>query len=166
MQKPCLKPPRNMTRRQSEAKAAEWEKAGGEGCEVARVRDNAPKPDMPKVDPIKEGRSQWSPVLEAQTEEQMRANRFAQFEEQNPALKGRFTVEISPASAKRYFRAAVATKSARALHGQGLRGRRQRRIPSATPPPRWWKARRWNESLRWRPLAAPARRATISPMTR
>lgn len=89
-----------------EAKAAEWEKAG-QPEKAAKLREFAttlPKPDMPKVDPIKEGPVAAAPgAAQAQTEEQMRASRFAQFEEANPALKGRFTVENFPSVGETVF---------------------------------------------------------------
>lgn len=89
-----------------EAKAAEWEKAG-QPEKAAKLREFAttlPKPDMPKVDPIKEGPVAVVPgAAQAQTEEQMRASRFAQFEEANPALKGRFTVENFPSVGETVF---------------------------------------------------------------
>ena len=77
-----------------EAKAAEWEKAG-KPENAAKLRAYAatlPKAEAPKA-----------PVIDApqappagQTEAEMRASRFAQFEEANPILKGRYTVENFP----------------------------------------------------------------------
>lgn len=82
-----------------EAKAAEWEKAG-DTEKAAKLRGFAatlPKAEGPKVDPIKEGPVAVAPGAgQAQTEDQMRASRFAQFEEANPILKGRFTAEDFP----------------------------------------------------------------------
>lgn len=77
-----------------EAKATEWEKAG-DTEKAAKLRSYAAT--LPKVDPIKEGPVAVVPgAAQAQTEEQMRASRFAQFEEANPILKGRYTVENFP----------------------------------------------------------------------
>lgn len=81
-----------------EAKAAEWEKAG-DTEKAAKLRSYAST--LPKVEPPKAETPQIDgPVLpgaaQAQTEEQMRASRFAQFEEANPVLKGRFTPEEFP----------------------------------------------------------------------
>lgn len=77
-----------------EAKATEWEKAG-DTEKAAKLRSYAatlPKAEAPKA-----------PVIDApqappagQTEAEMRASRFAQFEEANPILKGRYTVENFP----------------------------------------------------------------------
>lgn len=79
-----------------EAKAAEWEKAGSPE-KAAKLREFAatlPKVEAPKAEgpdgPVLPGAAQ------AQTEDQMRASRFAQFEEANPALKGRFTADNFP----------------------------------------------------------------------
>lgn len=77
-----------------EAKAAEWEKAG-QPEKAAKLREFAatlPQTGKPKAE------GPTGPVAPpvAQTEAEMRASRFAQFEEANPVLKGRYTADNFP----------------------------------------------------------------------
>ena len=77
-----------------EAKAAEWEKAG-QPEKAAKLREFAatlPQTGKPKA----EGPTGPAAPPVAQTEAEMRASRFAQFEEANPVLKGRYTADNFP----------------------------------------------------------------------
>ena len=77
-----------------EAKAAEWEKAG-QPEKAAKLREFAatlPQTGKPKD----EGPTGPAAPPVAQTEAEMRASRFAQFEEANPVLKGRYTADNFP----------------------------------------------------------------------
>lgn len=77
-----------------EAKATEWEKAG-QPEKAAKLREFAatlPQNGKPKA----EGPSGPVAPPAAQTEAEMRASRFAQFEEANPVLKGRYSAENFP----------------------------------------------------------------------
>lgn len=77
-----------------EAKAVEWEKAG-QPEKAAKLREFAatlPQTGKPKA----EGPSGPVAPPAAQTEAEMRASRFAQFEEANPVLKGRYTADNFP----------------------------------------------------------------------
>lgn len=79
-----------------EAKAAEWE-AAGQPEKAAKLRDFAAtlpkaeaKPEAPK------GPTEPAAPPVGQTDAEMKASRFAQFEEANPVLKGRYTAESFP----------------------------------------------------------------------
>ena len=77
-----------------EAKAVEWEKAG-QPEKAAKLREFAatlPQTGKPKA----EGPTGPAAPPVAQTEAEMRASRFAQFEEANPVLKGRYTADNFP----------------------------------------------------------------------
>ena len=77
-----------------EAQAAEWEKAG-QPEKAAKLREFAatlPQTGKPKA----EGPTGPAAPPVAQTEAEMRASRFAQFEEANPVLKGRYTADNFP----------------------------------------------------------------------
>lgn len=81
-----------------EAKAAEWEKAG-QPEKAAKLREYAAT--LPKVEQPKPKLADLPAAVtpgsgQAQTEEQMRTSRFAQFEEANPSLKGRYTPDNFP----------------------------------------------------------------------
>lgn len=79
-----------------EAKAAEWE-AAGQPDKAAKLRDFAAT--LPKADAKSEapkGPTEPAAPPVGQTEAEMKASRFAQFEEANPVLKGKYTVDNFP----------------------------------------------------------------------
>ena len=80
-----------------EAKAVEWEKAG-KPENAAKLRAYAatlPKAEAPQAEAPKGPTDPVSPPV-GQTEAEMKARRFAQFEEANPILKGKYTADNFP----------------------------------------------------------------------
>lgn len=81
-----------------EAKAAEWEKAG-QPEKAAKLRSYAatlPKATTTPAEPTKPVADAPAAPPTGQTEGEMKARRFAQFEAANPGLKGRYSVENFP----------------------------------------------------------------------
>ena len=127
-----------------EAKAAEWEKPGTPKRPQSFWSYAA---TLPKVDPIKEGPVAVVPVrTSADRRTDARQPVLRNFEEANPILKGRYTVENFPSVGAVVIFGAVAGKVWCPLHRptlsrfrQGGYLRRHRRRDGGRP-------RRWNES--------------------